>query len=383
MINVDLMRSYNQYKKHQEVGHIEIRIFQRIMLSILFFLLMPLSFLKWIYTILLRRTTSRKLYVFPFTNTEPMKTILEGLSQINNSVIIIYPKAFFVFPSILLKDFSNSLINNPLWTIRNLDFFGALALKVSQYYGYKLKYNISILMVFQEYSFYSSYLTRIFENEKGSLYNIMHGIPGKEASYFRFTKCFVWGEYFRTYYIRNKAERSQFVISGSIYHTKLQSGSKSIDDSYKIIYALQGDTYGDIKYIQETFEVLKQVQKVSNIKIAVKPHPIYSNKDRIPKEFDVIELSPMESITKTKLVISHFSTIFLDAKVMGKQILAFLPEDKKELVAYLDRREIAFDKIELYDKIIVALMEYETEQFSSEIIDLTLNSLKVIENEIY
>ena len=379
MINDDLMRSYNQYIKQQEIGHLKINLFKKLLLSLLFFVLLPLGILKIFY---IKIKKNSKLFIFPFGNKEPMKTIVSELENLTNSEIVIYPKAFYTFPYLLLKDFIYTLFTHPLWTIRNLDFFGALSLKISKYYGYKVKYGISKLLLFQEYSFYSSYLTRIFENEDGGLYNLMHGVPGKEAAYFRFSKCFVWSTYFKNYYIGNKANEEQFIIVGSIFHSLLYKNTKNISNTlkYDILYAMQGDTYGDDSYLKEVFEVLEKLYQTKKVKIAIKPHPIYNNKINIPKNFDLIELSPQEAILQSNLILSHFSTILLDAKIMNKNVLAFLPEKKLHLVDYLDEREISFYKNDLYDKIIFTLKS--NSPLLCNTINLDLNTISLIEMEL-
>lgn len=68
--------------------------------------------------------------------------------------------------------------------------------------------NLSNLTVLQEYSFYLSYFRRVVEHEGGNLYNIQQGIPGDTYCYFRFSKYFVCGEYYKNIYIHNKAEKN-------------------------------------------------------------------------------------------------------------------------------------------------------------------------------
>jgi hypothetical protein len=381
MINDDLMRSYKQYTKQQEIGHLKINFFTKLLLSLLFFVLFPLNILKLFYIKTKRNNT---LFIFPFGNKEPMQTILSELENLTDCKIIIHPEAFYIFPSLLIKDFMLTLLNHPLWTMKNLDFFGALSIKVSKYYGYKRKYSISKLLLFQEYSFYSSYLTRIFEYENSELYNLMHGIPGPEASFFRFTKFFVWGEYFKKYYINHKAEERQFVISGSIFHQHFSIFDSSIKKEqiqYDIVYALQGDLYGNNQYINDTFSILKELHMKRNFKIAIKPHPIYSNNIEIPQIFDILTLSLEESILKSKLILSHFSTIFLDSKVLNIKVIAFIDENQKELVGYLNKQEICFSKMDLCKKIEKILDEEMLDNSLENIIDLDINTLKVLENE--
>jgi len=375
MINSDLMRSYNQYKNQQKIGHLQINFLHKLMLSILFFTLIPLSILK-LFRFKIKK--SNTLFILPFRDSEPFISILDELRTIKESVIITYPNALLIFPDILIKDFYKTFKAQPLWTIKNLDFFGALSLKVSQYYGYKIKYGMSRILLFQEYSFYSSYLTRVFEYEEGSVYNLMHGFPGKEASFFRFTKCFVWGKYFEDLYIVNKAEADQFIVAGSIYHEKLLQ-QKLEHSKYDILYVMQGKKYSNDEYVNNIFKVLKKIQMKSKLKIAIKPHPRYSNDTHIPKYFDTVQVSPVQAISESKLIISHFSTMLLDAQIMGKHVLAFLPKNKIDLVSYMKDKNIFHNQ----DKLYMYLLNFEFDRKpctynSKYTIDFSKNTIKII-----
>ncbi len=380
MIDSDLMRSYYQYKKHQEIGHFKISFFKKILLSLLFFILIPFFIFKFFYLTRFKRDRLDKgLYIFSFTIYEPMKSIVSKLASIEDTVVINFPKALPIFPTILLKDFGNIFFKKPFWTLRNLDFFGALAFKILPHY----RYNISKLLLLQEYSFYSSYLTRMYESENGSLYNIMHGIPGEEASFFRFTKCFVWGEYFKDFYIKNHAEKTQFVIAGSIYHKKLLDNFYlDKENEFDILYALQGDKFIDRKYTQDTYDTLLKVQKELDITIAVKAHPRFPNSDIIPKSFIKIDSSPIKIIGASTLIISHFSTILLDAKVVGKNILAFVPVEHDNLVNYLESDEIVYNKDTLYMSIINIFHQGKGKNTFQNIINLQIDTKEIIRDAI-
>jgi hypothetical protein len=375
----DLMRSYAQYKKHQEIGHLELNPIKKVVLAGGFFLL-PFSSLFGLYYKFINKSTKQyRIHILSFGNQEPMGTILEELTRLEDSRIICPPVSLPVFPFVMWMDFCRVLFQKPLWVIRNLDFFGALGLKVSQYYGYKCKYKINKLLFFQEYSFYSSYLTYLFERDKGALYNLMHGIPGKESCCFRFTKCFVWGEYFKQYYIENSAEKTQFIIAGSIYHRKLSRQSNK--NNYDIIYALQGDMYVDIKITHRMLKVLSEIQKTLGLKIGVKKHPIYISSAVIPNELITI-MNQENGKINAKMVVSHFSTMLLDAKVLGRKVLAYVPKEKRELVKYLGKDEVVFEDNNLYKEIVGIWFNHKSDILQEEIVDLKQDPILLIEKEI-
>jgi len=382
MINSDLIRSYKQYSIHKKMQLIKITSVRKIALSLIFFLIVLTLIFKTYYTFFYKKKNNSKLKIISFGTNEPMKSILYELSKIKGSETIVCPKAIYIFPSILLKDFVKIFLKMPLWSIKNLDFFGALAIKVSQYYGYKVKYGIKNLLIFQEYSFYSTYLTYIFEQENGGLYNMMHGIPGKEAAFFRFTKCFVWGEYFSKFYIANGAKKNQFLIVGSLYHSQLRLKNKNYTKKYDILYAVQGN-FADKEYAQTIINTLEKISIDYNLKIAIKEHPLYKCSCDIPSCFHVVDTSAFEAIASSKMVISQFSTMLLDAKVIGGSVLAFLPEKNKHLVNYLNDDEV-YCEIDKLGSVITHLIFHPQCNTINEnyIIDFHKNTLRLIEDEI-
>ena len=349
MVNEDLLRSYRQYVKQKEMGHLRLNTLHKIFLALLFIPTGITNLVKVYYAILRKGDEENQLFIFPFNSHEPMKTIVKALSRSKHSKVIVRPRAPMIAPLLLYRDFIICLMDRPWWTIRNLDFFGALALKVAQYYGYKVKYHIKYLMLFQEYSFYSSYLTHVFEDEEGALYNLMHGMPGEEASFFRFSKCFIWGEYFEQFYLKHGADAKQFVVVGSLFHQYLMKEKGNYEIKFDIVYALQGESYSNTKYTRVMIGLLESLQNELRINIAIKPHPRYH--ESIQTSLEIISMSPIEAIGSTKMIVGQFSTMLLDAKIAGKKVFAFLPEEKKSLVEYLDADEIAFEASDAYNKI--------------------------------
>jgi len=345
----DIKRSYYQYKKHIKIGHFAPTLAQKILFICMFFILPFTIPFKYIY----KKRLKYKLLVLPFSDKEPMRTLINRLNKKKNFKIVVKPKSYWIAPIKLYQDFFILLVKSPQWTICNLDFFGALSIKISQYYGYKCKYGIDRVLIFQEYSFYSSYLTYIIESDGGRLYNLMHGIPGKEASFFRFSKCFVWEEYFKNFYIHNGALKDQFMIVDSVYHTELKKQVEHLTGSkrYDIVYVLQGDEYSNKRYKELILDLLKFFQERYHRKVALKPHPIY--RDKIATDsFVMLDGSIYDIFQSSELVISQFSTVLYDAKSIGKKVLAILPKDMQYLVGYLDDSQVAVDMDDAKEKIL-------------------------------
>ncbi len=199
MIDSDLKRSYHQYKKRIKLGLIKVSFLQKLILGILFFIILFLSIM--FSSLFLRKNSKKeKIFLIDYSDKEPHKSIKEELVKIENILLIKFDKYFL---PILPIYFYKGLLDEPIFWLKNLDFLGALSIQVAKYYNLYHSKNMHSMIVLQEYSFYMSYLTSIIEFDGGKLYNIMHGIPGDEASFFRFSKCFVWGKYYEDFFIKN------------------------------------------------------------------------------------------------------------------------------------------------------------------------------------
>ncbi|PTB86936.1 hypothetical protein C9925_02035, partial [cyanobacterium G8-9] len=204
-------------------------------------------------------------------------------------------------PWIFVKDIGILLIKEPLFFMQNLYFIGALSLKISHYNHMIHKHHINYLIVFQEYSFYSSYLTRIMENNEGRVYNIQHGIPGDTYSFFRFSKCFIWGEYYKKKYIQNKAFSSQFILSGSIFHDSIVIKKKK--EYIDILYIMQGY----VGNTEDILSILLLLEKLSaQYTVRILQHP--RHKISIPYNLVEYEGQIIEGIQCSEVILSQYST---------------------------------------------------------------------------
>ena len=374
-MNNDLLRSYQQYRWQQQNGFLRIGILIKIGLSLIFFLLLFASLFpkkRYVFT--------KKIAIIDYGNTETLRTVYEALSlsTISNQTI---RQTLPSLPRLFLKDILKAWQNDWKLVITNLPFLGILALRCGQYYSIIQKNEIQKLIVMQEYSYYMSYLTHILENEGKQLFNIMHGIPGKEASYFRFTRCFVWGEYFKNYYINNHASPKQFIISGSIYHQMLKN-KRPIQEEIDILYMMQGDEDFVIPNdeLSETFEILEKISY--NFKVACKRHPQYPTQT-VPKNLNIIDGSPTQLMHKSKIILSHHSTSLLDAIVLGKHALAFVKRDRESILQFLPHKNIMTTK-EMLQTTLLELLSHPNNitdsQFAIDDIDATNVILTTLRN---
>ena len=219
------------------------------------------------------------------------------------------------------------------------------------------------------------------EKNDGSLYNIMHGVPGNSYGYFRFTKCFVWGKYYKHFYIKHKAEPNQFIVSGSIFHHAIlnQKNIPAKSPDIDILYAMDGDVTG----YKEVFSVLEKLSQ--QYRIRIKQHPRY--KTVVPNTLKETDADIITAIRMSRLVIGHFTTALLDASVLKINVLSYLggmPE-KRKYVNYLTNDQIAFSPPELEKRIFETMNKNDQTapgNIYCDFIDMKKIPLEVIANEI-
>ena len=335
----DLERSLLQFRKHEELKYLMLSRTQKFFLGIAFFLLLPFS----IFGIFKKNqhNNANTIFVVDYGKSEPFNSIYNAIKSLKGFKFIKISRSYFpILPYIFLKDIFFIIKKKPLYLLSNLDFFGALSLKLLQYYSVIQRNDIQYLILFQEYSFYSSYLTRVMESQEGKLFNIQHGIPGKTYAYFRFSKMFIWGEYFQEQYIKNGADRNQFEIIGSMVHTLRRRKSLSMNvEDIDILFIMQGEQ----RELSDILEVLEVLSDRYNIQYIQHPrHPVKLN-----TSLRECRLSLWEALAKSKKVLSHYSTVLFDASWLGKESIAYLSIEQEEYVSYLPKKNIIHNKKDL------------------------------------
>jgi hypothetical protein len=311
----------------------------------LFFVLLPFSLLSYLFS---KNTKDKNVLVLDYGEKEPYRVVNQALSPYPLFKFCRVPKFFIpVLPSIYIKDIITVSRYNSIWFIQNLYFLGALSLKISKYYFVWKKSKLSKMIVMQEYSFYMSYLTRVIENENGKLYNIQHGIPGETYCCFRFSKSFIWGEHYRQVYIKQNAEKNQFIISGSIVHSFLNRKRENATEDIDILYVMQGKIEG----IEDVIEVLEKVSKYKKVLYIQHPRHYVKNIDScIPETKENI----YQLLMRSKIVVSHYSTALLDAVILGKKAISYLKkDDMKHYIDYLPQSNTVNNKNLLEDILIL------------------------------
>ena len=376
--NLDLGRSYRQYEHHRKIGYLKLSLFHKILLSILFFLLIPFFILSFIFKKCNKR--SNVAFIMYTPKDQPYKTINNFLRSMNVDFIKIKKLYLPIVPIIFIQDVIKELLNSPWSVIKNLPFLGGLLIQISKYYFF-IKFNkISKLVVMQEYSFYMTYLTRVLEYEGGKLYNIQHGIPGETYCHFRFSKCFVWSEYFKEQYVKLGADEKQFIIAGSIYHKAILQNNfkKDYCSPVEILYMMQGAH----KKHKDVLEVLEQLS--FDYKTGIRQHP----RHKIVTNAHINELDEdtVDCIENTNIVISHYSTALLDAAVLGRIAISYLDKDsiERKYVSFLNKQYIVDNKDDLRNLILKSIkLENKNNLMEKKFIDTDTDIKKVLLDEIY
>lgn len=188
-------------------------------------------------------------------------------------------------------------------------------LKIAMYRYAINTWNPKAIVVTSEYSFTSSILTDYCEGQGIEHINIMHGekMMYIRDSFFRFSKCYVWDEFYKNLFYKLNAETTQFKIEAPPSQRPWSLvGIEKIND---YTYYLAGEKKRRLLLIEKSLSVLKNKGFI----IAIRPHPIDRNMKMINSIFsgyvleDGDKVSIEQSVLQTQNAISFYSTVLLQA----------------------------------------------------------------------
>lgn len=185
-----------------------------------------------------------------------------------------------------------------------------------RYYSYEIqKSHPKNIVVCNEYSFTSSILTKYCEEQGVKHINVMHGekLYYMRDSFFRFHECYVWDEHYKNLFVQMRAEPTQFVIAvpPSLKFADEKSNFKTID----FTYYLGAERGLKLRTIVEAMERMRRSGK----KVAIRPHPRYTDLNEIVKVASEIELEDCKKMTieqslrRTANAVSVYSTVLNQA----------------------------------------------------------------------
>ena len=183
-------------------------------------------------------------------------------------------------------------------------------------YRYEIQsHNPKAIVVCGEYSFTSSLLTEYCNNLGLEHINVMHGekLYYMRDSFFCFNRCYVWDEFYKKLFTELRAEPNQFIIC--VPRSMHFSEGRNVEKTFDYTYYLGAETGEVLVRVADALKLL--VNKGS--RVAIRPHPRYSDFEEIKNKFDGIvienceEIDIEQSVLRTKNVISLYSTVMNQA----------------------------------------------------------------------
>ena len=294
----EIERSYFQYKC--QIHHLN--IFQRLFLNIISRIALILLFLRP------KRTTDFKENVenlFVFVHDErnvPQKyrsTSHLKIEQINGSS---------------WSSTANTLYLEIKKRYRHHAYFLLKLRKKIGFYQYLIdSYKPNNIITSNEYSFTSSVLSLLCRRENVRHVDVMHGekLFYFGDAFFYFDEISVWDEYYLNLFSELKAAYGSETVYFPIERFFIKSDDEPTVD---YTYYLQMQTKKEMRKISLF------LSKLQPARVAVRPHPRYTDISKCKKIFknfeveDTTNISIEQSLARTKAVISVFSTVLLQAK---------------------------------------------------------------------
>ena len=200
------------------------------------------------------------------------------------------------------------------------DYYFKLKLIVkSGMYGYLLeKYSPRRFYCESEYSFTSSYLTKLCREKNVLHCNVQHGekLLNIGSSFFSFDEMYTWDERYISIYKQLRANVSKYIIFTPDFLIKDYS---KWQEKYDYKYYLQNQ-YRD--KMEEICILMKSMQE-KGYKVAVRMHPRYPDSYIENKYKDLVEkdVSIEQSLGETRNIIAAFSMVLLQAEFAKKRAI--------------------------------------------------------------
>lgn len=219
------------------------------------------------------------------------------------------------------------------------EFVLKVLLKTGFYSSVIQTYKPDTIIVHNEYSYTSSFLTGYLQNRKIKHINVMHGekLYNIRDSFASFDKFYVWDYHYVELLSDLKQPKEQFVVEPpEITNYKIKE-----DIIYDFTYYLGNESYDVMKRINNSLKLLA----AKGHKIVVRFHPRYSDSNEIKELFEnfIIEdpskISIIASLSRTRNVVSLYSTVlFLNYLRSGDNVI----DDLNDIEKYNKLQELRF-----------------------------------------
>lgn len=236
------------------------------------------------------------------------KTLMDRYDGIKN---IIYKDKFYGLDNESWKVFREIKQRHPFHTYWHLKCL----IRLGEYTSIFKENGCSDIICMNEYSFASSILT-LYCNRVGCKHiNVMHGdkLLIIRDSFFHFNSFVIWDDYYKELFKELKCQIDEYLVELPeffLISEKILNGEKF---NYK--YYLQLESRNQLEKISRAMKKLEG----KGFKVAVRPHPIYSDMSVVKEVFQGITIedttvkSINESIIETEAVISGYSTVLFQA----------------------------------------------------------------------
>ena len=211
-----------------------------------------------------------------------------------------------------------------LWKRHPFSFFFVhrIVFKIAIYRYFIERYHPKAIVINSEYSSTSSIMTLYCEEQGVEHINIMHGekLLYIRDSFFRFTKCYVWDEYYISLFKRLRAVGDQFVVEtppSLHFDVAHLSGSTPCCDYKYMLFENE-----KLEGISKSIKCLKS----KGLIVKVRPHPSYTDMGKLKALFDDEDIEDVNvpiasSVSNSGKVISLVSTVLLQAYFSGIEIV--------------------------------------------------------------
>lgn len=189
--------------------------------------------------------------------------------------------------------------------------------KLAMYRSLYETYRPKAIIVSEEYSYTSSFLTEYCHRLDVAHINVMHGekLYDIHDTFFLFDRCYVWDDYYRKLFYEMRAEPTQFYVE--MPPSMQPWNTRGVEKTVDYTYYLQMETPQMLEKIAESLRTLRK----SGAVVAVRPHPAYSDMGTVRQlfsDFEIevnIEVGIETSILRTRHVIGLYSTVLYQAYI--------------------------------------------------------------------
>lgn len=194
-------------------------------------------------------------------------------------------------------------------------------IKIGKYRFAIEKHSPNAIIVCAEYSFTSSVLTNYCRTLGVKHINVMHGekLYYMRDSFFKFDKCYVWDSYYVELLSSMQADRKQFVVE--IPDSLKFCDEPDKEDKYDYTYYLAAENDEILEKISQSLKLLSNRGK----RIAVRPHPRYSNMESVKKFFAFIDIEDGSTVSIEKSLLQTGAAISLYSTVLNQAFCNSIP----------------------------------------------------------